>query len=187
MSVIVATAFDTLIRRSSRPSASPESTAWTARCSPSLRSVGLAGDHQGGRGIEQRHVAKRGMRAFENVHAAPWRLLPHRHRAEFRLDPVQADLFGRYLEACHRAILERRDAGRPGGRDLVEPIRAVHHPDVLGAEILQDQRQRLRPVSENTPTICRRTPAGLDSGPSRLKIVRVPSSTRVAATFFIAG
>ena len=40
---------------------------------------------------------------------------------------------------------------------------------------------------ENTPTICRRTPAGLDSGPSRLKMVRVPSSTRVGPTFFIAG
>ena len=34
---------------------------------------------------------------------------------------------------------------------------------------------------ENTPTICRFTPAGLDSGPSRLKMVRVPSSTRVGA------
>ena len=40
---------------------------------------------------------------------------------------------------------------------------------------------------ENTPTICRLTPAGLDSGPSRLKIVRVASSTRVGPTFFIAG
>ena len=40
---------------------------------------------------------------------------------------------------------------------------------------------------ENTPTICRLTPAGLESGPSRLKIVRVPSSTRVGPTFFIAG
>ena len=39
----------------------------------------------------------------------------------------------------------------------------------------------------NTPTICRRTPAGLESGPSRLKMVRVPSSTRVGPTFFIAG
>ena len=34
---------------------------------------------------------------------------------------------------------------------------------------------------ENTPTICRLTPAGFDSGPSRLKMVRVPSSTRVGA------
>src|SRR6266702_777208 len=40
---------------------------------------------------------------------------------------------------------------------------------------------------ENTPTICRLTPAGLDSGPSRLKIVRVASSTRVGPTFFMAG
>src|SRR5262249_41860473 len=40
---------------------------------------------------------------------------------------------------------------------------------------------------ENTPTICRLTRAGLDSGPSRLKMVRVPSSTRVGPTCFIAG
>src|SRR6266550_1705709 len=40
---------------------------------------------------------------------------------------------------------------------------------------------------ENTPTICRFTPAGLDSGPSRLKMVRGASSTRVGPTFFIAG
>ncbi len=40
---------------------------------------------------------------------------------------------------------------------------------------------------ENTPTICLVTPAGLDSGPSRLKIVRVASSTRVGPTFFMAG
>src|SRR5712672_965698 len=40
---------------------------------------------------------------------------------------------------------------------------------------------------ENTPAICRLTPAGLDSGPSRLKIVRVASSTRVGPTFFMAG
>ncbi len=40
---------------------------------------------------------------------------------------------------------------------------------------------------ENTPIIWRFTPAGLESGPSRLKMVRVPSSTRVGPTFFIAG
>src|SRR5258707_113603 len=40
---------------------------------------------------------------------------------------------------------------------------------------------------ENTPTICRLTPAGLDSGPNRLKIVRVTSSTRVGPTFFVEG
>jgi hypothetical protein len=40
---------------------------------------------------------------------------------------------------------------------------------------------------ENTPTICRRAPAGLVSGPRRLKMVRVPSSIRVGPTFFMAG
>ena len=40
---------------------------------------------------------------------------------------------------------------------------------------------------EKAPTIWRLTLAGFDSGPSRLKMVRVPSSTRVGPTFFIAG
>ena len=38
----------------------------------------------------------------------------------------------------------------------------------------------------NTPTSWRRAPAGFDNGPSRLKIVRVPSSTRVGATWRVA-
>ena len=38
----------------------------------------------------------------------------------------------------------------------------------------------------NTPRSWRLVPAGLDRGPSRLKMVRVPSSTRVPATCRIA-
>ena len=34
---------------------------------PVLEGLGLAGNHQGGRGIEQRHVAKGGLLAFENA------------------------------------------------------------------------------------------------------------------------
>src|SRR5262249_51407145 len=37
----------------------------------------------------------------------------------------------------------------------------------------------------NTPVTCRLTPAGLERGPRRLKIVLVPSSTRVGPTYFI--
>src|SRR5262249_21701005 len=40
---------------------------------------------------------------------------------------------------------------------------------------------------EQVPIICRLTPARLDSGPSRLKLVRVPRSMRVGPTVFIAG
>ena len=40
-------------------------------------------------------------------------------------------------------------------------------------------------VSEKAPTSCFLTPAGLESGPSRLKIVRVPSSVRTGATWRI--
>ena len=40
-------------------------------------------------------------------------------------------------------------------------------------------------TGEGTPRSCRLTPAGLDSGPSRLNKVRVPSSTRTGATWRI--
>ena len=42
-------------------------------------------------------------------------------------------------------------------------------------------------AAEKTPISWRLTPAGLESGPSRLKIVRVPSSTRVGPTWRIAA
>ena len=37
------------------------------------------------------------------------------------------------------------------------------------------------------PTTWRLTPAGLEIGPSRLKIVRMPSSVRIGAQCFMAG
>src|SRR5215510_288946 len=40
---------------------------------------------------------------------------------------------------------------------------------------------------ENTPTTCRLTPPGLQMGPSRLKIVRMPSSPRIGAQCLSAG
>ncbi len=40
---------------------------------------------------------------------------------------------------------------------------------------------------EKTPMSWRPTPAGFDKGPSRLKMVRVPSSTRAGPTWRIAA
>ena len=63
------------------------------------------------------------------------------------------------------------------------PSRAVHHPDALGAQLLSTSASGSSQLSEKTPRSWRLTPAGLESGPSRLKIVRVPSSTRTGATW----
>ena len=41
-------------------------------------------------------------------------------------------------------------------------------------------------LSAKTPSRRRLTPAGLETGPSRLKMVRVPISTRVGPTYFMA-
>ncbi len=63
----------------------------------------------------------------------------------------------------------------------------MHHPGALGAEGFEHLGQRREPRLGEHATIWRLTPAGLESGPSRLKMVRVPSSTRVGPTFFMAG
>ena len=66
--------------------------------------------------------------------------------------------------------------------------RAVDHVGSFRAEIFRTcLRAALDYCLEKTPTICRLTFARVRQGPSRLKIVRVPSSTRVGPTFFMAG
>ena len=62
----------------------------------------------------------------------------------------------------------------------------MHHPGALRAEPPEHLAVGRTHSGANTPTSWRRAAAGLDNGPSRLKIVRVPSSTRVGATWRVA-
>ena len=63
---------------------------------------------------------------------------------------------------------------------------AMHDPGALGAEPAQHLGHRPHPFRREHADQLPLVPAGFDSGPSRLKIVRVPSSTRVGATWRMA-
>ena len=78
----------------------------------------------------QRHRIGIGVAAFQRIAA----------------DAAKTGVLRRHLEAADIAVLECCDKGRAGEGDLVEPVRAVHHPDRLRAEVLQDLRQRLHPL-----------------------------------------
>ena len=48
-------------------------------------------------------------------------------------------------EVADLAVLERDDLRRPRRRDLVETVGAMHRPDPLRSELMQNLRQRLEP------------------------------------------
>ena len=81
MSAISSAAFDTAISRSSRPSASPTVDRLGGERDAFLQILGLAGDDQRGRRIEQRDVAERALLALEHVAAAPPHCARRRRRA----------------------------------------------------------------------------------------------------------
>ena len=146
--------------------------------------AGPAGDDQRGGGVEHARCRGRALRAP-----------PSTARSAAALCGRVAALAGRPASARGRpassgVISKRRIAPSssaatrvgPGRGHLVEPVGAVHHPDALGCRgcaapgpAAPARRARRRRAAGA------RTPAGLDSGPSRLKIVRVPSSTRAGA------
>ena len=119
--------------------------------------------------------------------ATPRRSAPHRRRGS----PRPARAAGRHPRGDGEAARSRRPARRrPGSRRR----RSVRRGP--GRARSTPSRCRAGPASRpsaaahsgaNTPVSCRRTRAGLASGPSRLKIVRVPSSTRGPAAWRIEG
>ena len=77
------------------------------------------------------------------------------------------------------------DLALAGQRQLVEAL-AMDQPGALGAEPAQRLRHRAQPFRRRRRRSSAASPApGLASGPSRLKMVRVPSSTRGPAAWRI--
>src|SRR5262249_30661339 len=97
-------------------------------------------------GIERSNVAESAALALEHVDERLRVLLRAPTAQRRRLDSLQSELLRRDLEGANRAVLERGDIGRPSRGDLVESVRAMHHPDRLGAEIFQHLGQRLYPL-----------------------------------------
>ena len=99
----------------------------------------------------------------------------------------QAGHLGRHLEQRDLAVLQLGDIGGAGGGDLVEPVGAMDDPGALGAELASTSAIGSIQAWAKTPTkLALARPAGLESGPIRLKMVRVPSSTRVGPTWRMA-
>src|SRR5215831_2690776 len=116
-------------------------------CQRLLEILGASRDHQRRGRVENGDVAESPALALEHVDER-LRVLPCLAAAEgFGLDPLQSHLLRRDLESTHCAVLERRHMGWPRRRDLVETVRAVHHPDRLGAEIFQHVGERLDPLA----------------------------------------
>ena len=178
-----------LVRATSSSStrrAAPESIDSAASATPVRELLGLAGDEQRGAAVQQHDVAQRAAgagRAASRISAALCCGLAAAQSSSARAR--QPGILGHHLESLDPAVLERGDVDDAGGGQLVEAV-AMHDPGALGAEPAQHLGHRPDPFGANTPTSWRRAPAGFDSGPSRLKIVRVPSSTRVGATWRVA-
>ena len=138
--------FDTAISRSSRPSASPESTEWAAACRPSVRSFALPATTSAAAALRSATSRK--------AESLPWRtsctalafVAASPPRSASGLTLRRPSSSGEISKVLTCAVFEGGDAGRPGRGDLVEPVGTVHHPDPLGAEVFQDLRQRLRPL-----------------------------------------
>ena len=144
------------------------------------------GHDQCGGGIQQHSIAIGARRALQDSFQR--RGVERGVAALDRLDrrARQAGILRFHDEAGDLAALQRRHVVLSGDGQFIE-AHAMHDPGRLVPERGERLRHRPRPVGENTPVNCRRTRAGLASGPSRLKIVRVPSSTRGPAACRIDG
>ena len=106
----------------------------------------LAADDQGGGRVEQHDVAERALLAGQHVADRLGVELGVAALEVGQLGGRQAGVGRRHLEHGDLAVLQLGDVGRARRGDLVEAVVAVHHPDVLRAEVLQHVRDRLDPV-----------------------------------------
>ena len=141
-------AFETAISRSSRPSASPESIDLLRERDALLEILGRAGDDERGRGVEQRDVAERSLLALEHVGSAAAFASASPPRNGFGLGacdgPTSSGVISNVVTVPFSSAATLVG---PDGRDLVEPVRAVHHLGALGAEVLQHVGERLDPLA----------------------------------------
>ena len=184
-----AQAFEALTRRSRVALAAPLSRARERAVDALAQVRRLVGDDEGGGGVEQRDVAIGRARAVE--HGAQLRRVVLRIaalevlRAWPAARPTSSGVtVKRRIAPFSSATTMRsgrwwssRRARRSRARSRPARSRAPSEPASSGSS----------QASENTPRSWRLTPAGLDSGPSRLKSVRVPSSTRTGATWRMAA
>ena len=162
---------------------------WTAaaRSTPSRRVSTLSADQEGGGGVEQDDVAIGAGLAVQQARAGPRRSAAGVAAGEVgQRGARQADGLGRDGEQAHRAVAPFGDLGlarwwssRPCPSPCTTQARSAPSAPSTWAS---GSTQR----AAKTPTTWRWAPAGLVSGPSRLKMVRKPSSARIGETWRMA-
>src|SRR5262245_17445857 len=180
-------AFDTAISRSSRPRASPESTDFSASATAAFRSFALPATISPAAALR--------MATSRKAPFLPLSTSPSAWAFSLASPPRSASGLTRARPTSSGVISNTRTAPFSSaatwvGPDVVissSPSEPCTTHTLSAPRFLSTCASGSIHCRENTPTIWRLTPAGLDSGPSRLKIVRVPSSTRVGPTFFMAG
>ena len=157
---------------------------------PFLEVLGASGDDKRGGGVQEGDIRVKGLgipsstlcKAIALASASP----PFSASPATRDRPASSGVTSKVRII---AVLECGDKGFVAGEgDFVEAVgKPCTTQTDLRAEVFQHTTgQRLHPLPRKTRRpFCRVTPAGLDSGPRRLKIVRVASSARVGPTFFI--
>src|SRR6478736_7638115 len=108
--------------------------------------VGLAGDEQGRRGIEEHDIAKRPTIALQQ--SADMSGVLGRVAAYQVFGPRvgQPGIAGRDPEGRHLTAVEHGDMADACRGELVEPVASMHHPGPLDAEQAEHFCQRLYPL-----------------------------------------
>src|SRR5205085_3447338 len=107
---------------------------------------GLVGDDEGGGGVEHCDIAQGRALAGQHVADGGGVLLFIPALEVGELGGGEPGIGGRHLEHLYLPVLQLGDVGGPGRGQLVEAVVAVHHPHVLGAQVLQYVGDRLHPV-----------------------------------------
>jgi len=93
------------------------------------------------------------------------------------VDAAEPGVFRRHLEGADSPFSKLATKTGTGEGDFIEPSEPCTTQTDSEPRFFSTCASGCTQCREKTPTICRLTPAGLESGPSRLKIVRVASST----------
>ena len=140
-------------------------------------------------GVEHHDVARRARRAAEHRPQHARRCRPgRRRRCRRRAGGAKPSSAGSIVAVAHAGAVHLDDVGDRAGRHLVHAVAAAHQQRPLAAE----HRQRpAHPLEVGRVADARAAgagrPAGLVSGPSRLKIVRTPSARRTGTMWRNAG
>src|SRR5829696_3517295 len=177
--------FETAISRSSAPLAAPESTACTARSTPSRKVLTFSATISAAAALNtamSRYGVGRPSSAARSSFALCSGSPPLRSSGRAFLSPTSSG-----------AMVNSRTTPFSSATTWVGPVVVISsRPSEPCTVHTRREPSSFKPcvngssqAFEGTPRSWRSTPAGLDRGPSRLKSVRVPNSTRAAATWRI--